>query len=73
MYSYNLQRNINVPINLLNQTDVAEFQAATARFYDTPAAEIRRLSNAGDMDARYIIEMAAGEGEIAAACREYLL
>lgn len=71
-YSTKLQRHIEVPLEFSNHFDVAELRAATARFYDTPPDEIRRLAAAGDIDACYIVNTASGSGELAVECRLFL-
>lgn len=61
MYSQALKRNIEVPIELLNRVDEAEFRAALSTipgYPDIGLKEIRDAAAKGSMDARYILQRA---------------
>lgn len=61
MYSQALRRNIEVPIELLNRVDEAEFNAALSTipgYPDIGLKEIRDAAANGSLDARYILERA---------------
>ena len=71
-YSAKLNRHISVAVELLNNFDWAEFEAATARLYDDSPEEIRRKAQTGSYDASLLLELAAGNGELADAARDFV-
>lgn len=65
MYSQDLRRNIHVPIELTNDVQTAELNAAIRRmpnYPDTSGDDIREAAARGSIDAQYIIQRAQ-EGE----------
>ena len=68
VYSTNLMRHIPVPIELLNNFDQAEVNAALAAipgYPDIDADAIRAAAAKGDINARFILQRAAEGDEIA--------
>jgi hypothetical protein len=69
VFSANLQRRIDVPLDRLNHFDLAEIEDAIAAIPGYPeigAAEINAAAVAGDINARFVIEQAKAGHPLAA-------
>lgn len=68
IYSNRLQRKIYVPIEHLNQVDMAELDAALIAlpgWPDVSGQEIMALADAGDLNAKCIIDLADEGNKVA--------